>query len=492
MDRRNFLKIGTAIGAAAVVGTQLAAAKSNESATKARKELKPKGKVRARIGVLSDIHIIEKESTDWFEKALRWFRDRGVDGVIVAGDMADWGTDDQLSYVQDAWNRVFPSINGGSDGLGADGKPVAKLFVTGNHDLTAVDNKRVVNLGIPHDQFIINHIEESWERAFHEPYSPIWKKEVCGFTFIGAHYYNKENIPGLAEFMATAGVGGDKPFFYIQHTHPKDTCSAPWAWGQDDGTTTSILSRFPNCIAFSGHSHTSLTDDRTLWQGAFTSIGTASLRYIIPFGGRENTMVCNSKEKVPSQMPVEQFKDGQQGQYMTIYDNCIVLEKHDFHYDACLGEWRIPLPLSKRPLTFEARDAESVAPQFGAASAAVKVTEADGCDRYGVPRHQFTVHFPTALEPQAFDYEVCAEILDVDTAKTICTKRVMSKGYHLSAANDKAEVTCVFADFELRDREAYHNSKKDFCELRPVRFAIRPVNCYGKKGEALYSPVIEL
>jgi hypothetical protein len=68
------------------------------------------------------------------------------------------------------------------------------------------------------------------------------------------------------------------PFFYVQHPHLKDTCYGPWAWGHDAGITTKTLSAYPNAIAFSGHSHYSLTDERTIWQGAFTSVGTGSFR----------------------------------------------------------------------------------------------------------------------------------------------------------------------------------------------------------------------
>lgn len=467
MDRRQFIRTSALAGIALGVEGPAIAAPTAKKAEK--KAVEPRGNAKARIGILSDIHIIGRDSTDLFKKALLHFRSLGVDGVIVAGDMADWGTEEQLGFVQEVWESVFPA------GKGEDGRPVTQLFVTGNHDLTVPTNKRVKHLGLPLDGFFVNHKEEMWERVFHEPYKPIWKKEVCGYTFIGAQFDNKLNVPGLEEFMASAGVEGDKPFFYIQHTHPKGTCSAPWAWGQDDGASTAILSRFPNCISFTGHSHTSLTDERTIWQGSFISVGTASLRYILPFGGRENSKVCNSTEKVPSQMKVHNFDDGQQGQLMTIYDNCITLDRIEFARLDALGTWTIPLPLTGKPCTFEQRGIKSVAPQF-AEGASVYVTEATGEDRYGKAEHQFTVHFPAAApsEARAYDYEVCVEMEDIDTVKTICTKRVFSHGYHLAAYRDTGEVQCVFKTGEL-------------CDYRRFRFAARPCNCFGVKGEPVFS-----
>lgn len=471
MDRRQFIRTSALAGIAlSVEGKAIAAPAVKKNA----QAVKPKGKAKARIGIISDIHIIGRDSTDLFEKALRYFRSQDVDGVIVAGDMADWGTEEQLALVKEVWDSVFPGDKG------ERGKNVTRLFVTGNHDLTVPTNKRVKHLGLPLEGFFVNHKEEMWERVFHEPYQSIWRKEVCGYTFIGAQFDNKQNVPGLEEFFKNARIDSDKPFFYIQHTHPKDTCSAPWAWGQDDGSSTAILSRFPNCISFTGHSHTSLTDERTLWQGAFVSVGTASLRYILPFGGRENSKVCNSNEKVPSQMKVHNFDDGQQGQLMTIYDNCITLDRLEISRLDSLGRWTIALPLTGKGCSFEERGEQSVAPQF-ADGASVHVTEADGKDRYGKMEHQFTVHFPAAAPTgaRAYDYEVCVEMEDIDTLKTICTKRVFSHAYHLAACRDTEEVRCVFKTGELSD-------------YRRFRFVIRPCNCFGRKGGSIASDWMSL
>ena len=90
------------------------------------------GAPKLRFGVVSDVHVCEATGTYGTEhlfKAFVWFRDQGVDGVIIAGDMADHGLIAQLQCVADAWNKAFP----GGKGLG--GKPVEKLFVYGNHDI---------------------------------------------------------------------------------------------------------------------------------------------------------------------------------------------------------------------------------------------------------------------------------------------------------------------------------------------------------------------
>ena len=238
------------------------------------------------LGVVSDIHVDAAKGdfkkfgdTAQFERTLRWFDAQGVDGVVVAGDMADNGMINQLECVGEAWFRVFP------DGRSAsDGRKVEQLFVYGNHDFE----------GQGYDKFDFRYFEKksfeaaqirrdpaaAWKHVFHEEYAPIWLKEVKGYQFVGAHWHLGKDawsgIPAVEDWFRdhAAEIGRDKPFFFIQHCHPKDTVYGDEAWCPDKGYATRALSAFPNAIAFTGHSHTSLTDERSIWQGAFTSIGT--------------------------------------------------------------------------------------------------------------------------------------------------------------------------------------------------------------------------
>ena len=97
-----------------------------------------------RLGVLSDIHVSVPEivaadphakpclgTGAAFERALRAFRERGVDAVVIAGDLTEFGLIPELEEVARIWNRVFPGD------LGADGRKVEKAFILGNHDAIA-------------------------------------------------------------------------------------------------------------------------------------------------------------------------------------------------------------------------------------------------------------------------------------------------------------------------------------------------------------------
>jgi len=167
---------------------------------------------------------------------------------------------------------------------------------------------------------------------------------------------------------------------------------------------------------------------------------------------------------------------------MYVYDDCIALEKREFVYDQPLREnWIIPLGTTEMPLTFEKRAKTAQIPQFNPADK-VTITRATGGDRIDVEHKQITVHFPSVLKAthgvRAFDYEVQAECRYVDVIQEGWSKHVYSPKCYLGEAQDTGEVTCVFAEDEL----PLHNL---------VRFAVRPCECFGGKGEPIYSEWIK-
>ena len=472
MNRREFLQRSTVLAGAAYLGTPALA-----------ETIATLGEPNLVIGIVSDIHLRGADTAATFIHTLEYFRSLKVDGVIIAGDMADQGLLPQLQVVANAWFQVFP------DNKGLDGKETVQLFIYGNHDMegyTWGGTISSVGAETAQAQGIGRQAATAWKRCFKEDYQPIWMKTIKGYHFIGAHWENQNHISGLADFLEehNAELTADgKPFFYIQHPHPKDTCNCAWAWGRDDGTVTRLLGKYPNAIAFSGHSHSPLDDDRDLWQGSFTSIGTSSLKYLYPMPARENTYQDDWSAKPPSQMPKMDPSDGRQGMVMRVYDDAITFEKREFVYDEPIGEpWYLPWPISTRePLSFENRAKTAAVPQFPAGTKAT-VTAGNGSDRYGTQQKQVTVHFPTVLKKnagvRAFDYEVQVEYDWLDVRHVCSTKRVFSPKCYLGENTEEGDVRCVFGESEL---------PKDFA----YRFAIRPCNCFGAKGNPIYSDWID-
>jgi len=413
------------------------------------------GKPDLKFGVLSDVHLNRPGDEDTFLAALEYFRDHGADGVLIAGDIADTGKKEQLLRCGDCWRKVFPGNKA------PDERHVEKLFIYGNHDVQGKGEIRPA-------------MAETWEQAFDEKYEPIWMKSVKGYTFIGAHWLSMDKLPAFLK-AHTDEIGKSKPFFYTQHPHPKDTCIGAWAWGRDGGASTKALSEFPNAVAFSGHSHYTLTDERTVWQGAFTSINTASLRYASnDYSLRENINGNGHGYKEPRKHAMGQLGtgDGRQGMLVSVYGTTLVIERRDFVKGASLGDdWVVPIPGGAEQ-TFAARKARRSAPAFAAgAKVAVKANDA-----------AVTVSFPpaqTVAKCRVFEYEVTATLVEDDVDLVLAQRRVMAPDFFLPETLEGEPGLCVFKREELTWPGHYV-------------FSVRPVECFGKKGAAIASETVQL
>ena len=125
MTRRGF--VGAAFAAGVWGGSQLAA-----TAADAINCVPP----LLKFGVVSDVHVrlaadgrslAAGYETDTLEKTFAYFRDQGVDAVMIAGDMADLGLTRELKAVADAWFKVFPNDRA------PDGRTVERLFSVTNY-----------------------------------------------------------------------------------------------------------------------------------------------------------------------------------------------------------------------------------------------------------------------------------------------------------------------------------------------------------------------
>jgi len=460
MTRRSFIS-GSALLASAWVTRRAAAAVEAAAAD-------------LKLGVLSDIHLKEEKDVALFRHALEHFRDRGADGVIIAGDMADTGLVSQLKWVAEAWQAVFPGSRA------PDGRTVEKLFVYGNHDLDGYvwsvpkdkhDDPEAMKVAIGKTQ---ESRARAWETVFGEKYEPCWMKTVKGYPVIGAHLDHLNDLPA---FIAAHGteLGTEKPFFVIQHCHPQNTCFGWWAWGHDGGRTNFALEKFPNAVVFSGHSHYTLTDERSVWQGQdrfrFTSVNTGSLKSTsLDYSLRENVSHNGfgyHSEGRAHVMPKLDASDGHQGMFLSVYGNRLVLERRDFGRNLPLGpDWEFTAPGPGTGRSFAERKARRCAPAFAK----------DAVAKAEVAAETVTVTFPPA-EPvdgcRVFEYEVTATMAGDDVELVRAQRRVLAPDFHLPPAAERRPGSCVFKLSELQCREC------------PYAFSIRPLDCYGVKGEAI-------
>ena len=423
-----------------------------------------------RFGVLSDIHVTDWASTEVFRKALRYFRDRGVDAVMIAGDLADHGLLPQLENVAGAWYEVFP------DDRGPDGRKVEKLFIYGNHDPEGLSYRdapmerafKAMHLTYAEAEKLTLTalgLGKCWEKCFHEAYSPIYVKNVRGYDFIGGHWDRWDGIRGLEDWWKAnvSRVDTAKPFFYFQHCAPRNTVYGADSWGDDAGQSVRCLAPYANAVAFSGHSHLPLTDGRSCWRGEFTSISASTLSYVCMPAG------CESAPDYRRNL------DCRQGQLVSVFDDRLEIERRDFVHDEPLdADLVLEMPAAVSSFGVRAVAVRNL-PAFPAGARIRAIADGDALE----------ISFPGAFaNPTArpFRYRV---VVECARGKGGERRRVVTRWFQTDAAfsRARAENRGNFVSIPLSRLPA---------DAVQALVRITPENSYGGCGGELVSDFIQL
>ena len=344
------------------------------------------------FGVISDVHFAMAKggnsylscyTSDVFRSTLTRFRDAGADAVVIAGDIAHSGLGVELAEAMRVWHEIFPG------GLGLDGKKVERIWVTGNHENGLSRAKRVfTDEKVIRENVLALDYQKWWDRIFHEEWKTSFMKEVRGYKFVGFNWVvgdcrgkNEKFNPEIADWYAknSKTIAPNMPFFHIQHPHPKGTVHGDTVWGQDEGLSTAALMAHPNAIAFSGHSHTSITDERSIWQGGFTSIGCGTLRNVsvkmpgcskLPRGAENASTPRDQPPEIEAgkAMTIPNLFECKQEQFVQVFKDHIRISRREANSGESYGsDVLLPLPSAeRRPFDFKMRYAESMAPEFPA------------------------------------------------------------------------------------------------------------------------------
>ena len=426
-----------------------------------------------KFGVVSDIHVTTPKSVRLFEKSLRFFRRRGVDAVMVPGDLTDWGLRSGLAIVRAAWDRVFA------------GTDVVPLFCTGNHDYYGwgygdMTLEMHAN-GYSEDDAVVKTggMEKAWPEAFGEDFAKIRCRTVKGYDFVSGEWKGCE---GFADWMAANGARfkGGRPFFYFQHAPIKDTTSDSLG-GSDEGKVRQTLNAYPNCIAFTGHTHRPFLDERSIWQGEFTAVAAPSLSYACWPWGHENGEGARDGTSAKA-MPLEPARRdlrGGQGYLVSVWTDKVVIERWDLEEEESDARaWVVPLPACRgeRPLDNELRKRTEPIPRFPA-GAELDLETRNTENRMGKWTIVMNCEFPSALMPdgsRVFDYEIRAVPKD---GSAPLVKRFLSPAYAKLAKYEPARQRFWFNVAELPQ-------DKDYV------IEVRACNCFGKSGAPLVSGIL--
>ena len=292
---------------------------------------------RLRLGIVSDVHVKAGDtgfnSVARVERVFRMFRARGADAVVIPGDIATDGMENSFAEVMSAWDAVFPK------GRGADGEPVERVFIYGNHDGRECSGA-------------------TWTRFFGEEYAPIRMRTVKGYRFVCADWRHEDESAAFVRAHRDE-LAGTRPFFHVQHRPLKDTIFGPWAWDHDSGAVGAALAEFPNAVSLTGHAHYTLADERNVWQGEFTAIGCASLSFtgvasgeFMPVGFENYRcdmlrMGERRDEAVEGAKMMRRFMGPPQFLFLSVYDDALVVERFLLEKDKVRkmgSDWTIPWP----------------------------------------------------------------------------------------------------------------------------------------------------
>lgn len=454
------------------------------------------GKPNAVIGVLSDIHVKGEKSAEDFRKVLEWYRSRDVDGIVIPGDLADYGQDYELKLVADMWKAVFP------DNRGKDGKLVVPVMIGGNHEFSGeVWQRKLARDKTKRDPAKLAKLWETtwkkdpegvWKKCFGTDFNRIGIADIKGYKFVYCTFSFEKDVDAFIEAHADELKAG-KPFFYLQHCRIKGSCYAGLRDASDARVSDASpvygrrpsLEKRPWAIALTGDLHWPHTDDRHLLQNKFTTVNCPSFRYTGYSGGQvvENAHGGWKSVKGPrkAQMPcIDLDFDNKQGMVFFLYDRQIVIERWDlFHYERAAPDWVLPLEEDGRvewKFTREKMPANYAAPRWPEGAKVTVSEPKPGVNRAKEPTEQIAVSWPSARNDEHARRVMFYRIEARDAAgRTILVKRTLPTNFARSLERQTGTQTCLFAVDELGGRE----------KAAQVKFSVVGEGTYGHESEPI-------
>ena len=471
-------------------------------------------KPNLRVGILSDAHDRN------YERGFRIFDAAKVDAVLMTGDMFLFSTVAELEKLASDWFKVFPGDRR------SDGEKVERLFVTGNHD--EIDWCRPFESWEDLQAHSLRFNRESaWKRLFHEEYEKIRIREVKGYKFVLRHWLCRERtdfghkIPAEGDvtvaFMTAHAAelhAERKPFFYVQHDPIDETVNCSWLLGGDKWDVgysrrgeRAVLDKFPNCIALTGHSHETLTDEKSIWQGAFTAVNCSCAHgHLFTPPGRENGRNADHdlKRTPPLEMEIVDRWQSPQGVIMDVTDDAVRFQRLDILKDEPVGpDWVVPIfaggatvpPSGVPKYDFKARQAASKPPTFApGAEVTVERIPKGHYRKFGSlekglemseTHEQVKVSFPTITTAQsptrAYDFAVRCEARTGSVVRTVCESRVFSPHFAMGEQWEPARAWCLFPGTAIPSGGGVR-----------VRFVVTPCDSWGNAGQPLSSPWLSM
>ena len=245
---------------------------------------------------------------------------------------------------------------------------------------------------------------------------------IGGYHFIGIsvsdsfplHYVDAQRTWLKEQLDAATAQNPQQPVFVMQHEHIYKTVYGSFPderWGL--AYFKEVLEQYPQVVDFSGHSHYPLNHPNSVWQGAFTAVGTGAVK--------------STDFTVEDLRDIAQSPDNAKCSTFWIVEidnaNRMRLRGIDLLAEKVLCEYLLENPANpaNREMSDENKAAKSTAPVF-AKGAAIKVKTVKGGCTVTAPAAVSTDGFPIVL------YRAFAK----DASGKVITKTWTMPAYYLS------------------------------------------------------------
>ena len=286
----------------------------------------------AKIGIISDFqldrennNIVYQYYSDNVYQALKIFKKNNIDILLIAGDITNNGH--IINYLH--FKKIFYSVYNNYK------KPTI-ISVMGNNDyrdkkFTKIENqKKLFNYikAYPYSHYIINNYNFIF-----------WSNDNSSSDEKGIEDYTWIKL-ALEKARKNLNKKGD-PIFVITHMPPKGTVYGSELFHKG---IYDILKNYPEVICISGHSHHSLKNIKSIWQGEFTVINTQSLSY---------TAIDNYFENKGDTF-LNSAKNGSMGLIAHLNKENIIFDRIEFCSGEKYGEsWKIDFPVEQSKFIYQ-------------------------------------------------------------------------------------------------------------------------------------------
>lgn len=326
------------------------------------------------------------------------------------------------------------------------------VYASRHHDHAIFDDFRFSGL---YDAVVVYYTDDPTRRSW------VWHKgtdkfgEKLSAAIKGYNFW----VVGDAPLPPANG----RPCFVVQNRDPKGTLFAPWNEHVDDGSTTAALKGRSDCIVLSAGSGYPLTDERSIVQGdfGFTAVNVGSIERAMPIPGRDRMEDAAAIGRNAHHYLV-----------VSVFGTKVEIERRDYvssKRKPIAPVWTVDIA-NYGGYEYAARKSAAGIPQFADGSK-VKVTEDPG--------GQVVVSFPSARAERGwrpYEYEVTARHMITNLEIVDGQKRVYAPDFAMVSEDGTKDVRCFFQRADLAwDVDTF--------------FDVRPMNCFGGKGEPMSGSV---